>query len=546
MKKLLQVLIFLVIGLLFSACGQMVTVTPSVISSTRTPTATFTPVASLTSTATLEPTPTEAYVLPTLRPVIEPEVAHDLLSQAFSIQFLKGPNGHRIRQITGWEYGFRSNGCYSYEWLDSSHLVLYPSTGQEPSNGSAPSDVSNQPVIINLDSGSTWMPRPSWNQFCSWVYWSDELGVIISPRLFSVSPYDSSDKAAVLTYTFDGQNTAYYWGELLGISPSGNKILVADDTVIDLRSGKITELDWYINYDNERSPDLYWSSDENQVYRCCYYYAETSTGKSYSFVLSDLRQPNGKPGPDSLLPHAWGQWVRNDTYFLVEWSWVDDGDIRYLPMFNPEEKRLYEIREMAGIPEDWYCVRTVVSPDGKFVWMESDGTSYLVNLMTFEAVAYPTGYVNDFTWSPDSKFAWFNSTGGGNSALKYYLLSVSDKELKLFYTGEGQPRLEWYPSGDHFAGLLNQTLLFSDVPDLSVQEIATPTAFLDLRWSPNGNRIAFLAKDGSIWQVDYPGLEIWEKLTPPLPNVYSLNWSPDGQSVAFVGGSDIYIVETIK
>jgi WD40 repeat protein len=218
-------------------------------------------------------------------------------------------------------------------------------------------------------------------------------------------------------------------------------------------------------------------------------------------------------------------------------------------MFSPTDKKIYDVRAMAGIP-DGYFPQTVVSPDGKYVWMGNGVTSYLINLMTFEAVKYETGYVNDFTWSPNSQFAWFNSSGSGKNALEYDLISVSDQELKLFYTSEIQPRLEWHPSGNRFAGILDQSLFVSDVPDLAVREIATPTVFLDLSWSPNGDRIAFLAKDGSVWQIDYPALQNWEQLTPSLPHeyylTYGMSWSPDGNSIAFVGGSDIYIVDTIK
>jgi len=549
MKSLFQVSIFSAMAVLLIGCGQLVTATPSPVApSTATTTATLLLIPTQTAAATLEPTPTQGYLPPTLQPVIEPKLARDLLRKAFSIQLLEGPNGHRIRQITGWEYGFRHNPCYGYEWLDTSHLALYPSLGQESSMESGPSDVEGPPVVINLDSGSTWMPAPVWDHFvfCPWVERSEELGIIISPgRMGSYA--NITEKDAVVTYTFDGQYINHYWGKLLHVSPSGTKILVDDDTIIDLRNGKITELAWYMNYDYERYDFLYWSSDESRIYRCCFYYAETYTGKSYSFKLNDLRLPNGDPAPDddSILAHGYGDWVRNDTYFLVEWNPLDDGDVGYLPMFSPTEKKIYDVRAMAGIP-DGYVTQTVVSPDGKYVWMENGVTSYLVNLMTFEAVEYQTGYVNDFTWSPDSKFAWFNM-GKSNKALEYDLISVSDQELKPFYTSEIQPRLEWHPSGNHFAGILNQTLLVSDVPDLAVREIATPTVFQDLRWSPDGDRIAFLAKDSSVWQIDYPALQNWEQLTPSLPNeyylTYGMSWSPDGKSISFISGSDIYVVE---
>lgn len=65
-------------------------------------------------------------------------------------------------------------------------------------------------------------------------------------------------------------------------------------------------------------------------------------------------------------------------------------------------------------------------------------------------------------------------------------------------------------------------------------------------WSPDGEKLALVAKDGSLWQVDYPALQNLEQLMPSMPDVGSLNWSPDGNSIAFISGSDIYVVETNK
>jgi Tol biopolymer transport system component len=85
-----------------------------------------------------------------------------------------------------------------------------------------------------------------------------------------------------------------------------------------------------------------------------------------------------------------------------------------------------------------------------------------------------------------------------------------------------------------------------DVRTLSVQKLSLPAAFREPVWSSEGNRIALVAEDGSLWQVDYPTLENLEQLTPTLPDVHAVNWSPDGDSIAFISGSDIYVVETNK
>jgi hypothetical protein len=65
-------------------------------------------------------------------------------------------------------------------------------------------------------------------------------------------------------------------------------------------------------------------------------------------------------------------------------------------------------------------------------------------------------------------------------------------------------------------------------------------------WSLNGDQIRFIAKDRSIWQVDYPMFQNLKRLTEPVADIHQVFWSPDGNSIAFISGSDIYIVDTIK
>jgi hypothetical protein len=99
------------------------------------------------------------------------------------------------------------------------------------------------------------------------------------------------------------------------------------------------------------APRIYWSSDETRVYRCCYYFADTATGKTYGFEPSEFEGTGAKPSANAA--HSYGQWVRNDDYFLIEWSIVDNGYPDFFPLFDPVARKYYEISEMAGIPSDW-------------------------------------------------------------------------------------------------------------------------------------------------------------------------------------------------
>ena len=155
MKNLFKIIVLLIIVLLLLACGQFITPTPTLI-----PTITLTSVPTQTTTATIEPTPTSAYNPPTLLPTIDPKSAPELLRKSISVQTVEGLNGHKIQKITGWDYGFRQYGrgrqlCNGYQWLDSSHLLLYPLTGQgmvQYRDGSSRTDLTSQLVVINLEN----------------------------------------------------------------------------------------------------------------------------------------------------------------------------------------------------------------------------------------------------------------------------------------------------------------------------------------------------------------------------------------------------------
>jgi hypothetical protein len=553
MKNLFRVIVFLVIGSLFIACGPQVTATPSPVPSsatTTTSTATLTPIPSPTATATAEPTSRPEFVSPTLIPTIDPTLVPELLSKAFSIQSMEGINGYHMRQITGWDLGFGggywTGHCFSYHWLDTQHLLLYPATGQTgPIEGAGKINMVPQPVVINLESGSVWLPlaHESGSPLtCNRVYWSQELGMLITNE-YAVPPNSNQEREVVTTYTFDGQEIAHYWGNLWNVSPSGTKILISDDTLIDLRKDQIIDFDWYRNYDHERRDRIYWSPDESRVYWCCYYYGDTNTGEGYSFEMSELQGIGAKPSADAT--HGYGQWVRNGDYFLIEWSVVDDGYPDFFPMFDPSAKKYYELSEMAGIPQDWTCVEANVSSDGMYVLLECWEGSYLINLETFDSRAYPDFGLDDIKWSSDGTFAWVNVF---NSDL-WQILSVSNKELEsLSVAPTSDTPLSWHPTNNTLAYISEDTqkLELVNAQTMSVHEFALPAAFQELAWSPSGDQIGLLAEDGSLWHVDYPELKNLEQLTMPLANVSKVTWSPDGHSIAFIGGSDIYIVDVVK
>lgn len=523
--KNLRAMIYMGMILLLAACAQKYAVPPPAV----TPTATPTPLPVDRSFAPASPA--QAGNVPTPMPTIEPTLLPGLLENAFSIQTVDGVNGRAIRKITGWEYGFQKNWQAGYQWLDPTHMVLYPKAGQLGQG----EDLVPQPAVINLTSGAVWLPR-------GLAGWASELGTLITTGS-AFPPYGDEQKKIIHTYTFEGQELAHYWGELLDLSPSGTKMLVGDDTVIDLRSGKVVDFGWYANYDRLLSRKLYWSGNEAHVYRCCYTFGDLESGQGYGFELSDLQGAGARPDP--YATHSFGQWVRKGDYFLIEWRAREDGYSDYFPMFDPLSKKYYEVSGEAGIPSDWTCLDTRVSPDGTYFWIGCLEGNYLVNLFSFEATAYPLPVFIDMEWAPNSRFAWLRVQDDDLPRV----LSVSNRELTPLPTPANLDfSFWWHPSDPVLAyqSADGRMLEILNTQTMARKEIPLPADIYTVEWSPTGETIALPARDGSLWLIDYPALVSVEQLTRPAVNVRDVYWSPDGTSLAFVGGPDIYIVDTSK
>lgn len=572
MKQLARITLLFSFCTLLIACGQTAQITPL---------PTDTAIASQTATAQIEaaptffddspalptvvfpdgtnvPFPTANPNIPTFLPTLDPVSVAGLLRNHISINSLSGVNGHALRQITGWDYGFRKTyECNSYRWLDSNHLILYPRTGEEqtPYGGgsSVRADLSSQHAVINLDNGNLWLRPPgsipAEEQSCDSFYWSQELGIIINQQEYGVN--SGPVKEAVVTYTFDGIEMTRYWGKLNGVSPSGTKILVDDDTVIDLRETKVTDLSWYMNYDLTGSSKLYWSSDETRLYRCCYYFADLKTGKSYNIEWSELKGPDGIAGSFYLqYPHVHGQWVRNDTYFFPKWDYFSYGGDPVV-IFSPIEKKYYFV----SVPGDPFInpetLTYTISPDGKHVWIkgysDEDGAyhNFLINVDTFETASYDTP-ADNFVWSPNSKHGWTDGYESENA----YMLSAASKKLLPFPVNPqyDDENIAWHPKDSVLAyePANDQSLALLNADDMTVRDWKFPVPVRSFYWSPSGDRMAFLSTDGSVWQADYPEFQNFEQLTESMPDVRDVFWSPDEDAIAFISGADVYIVQTIR
>jgi hypothetical protein len=531
MKHLVRVIIFLIICLLFSACEQSITATlPPITSPTAIATSTFTPIPSPTLTATVEPTSGPEFVPPTLIPTIDPTLLTGLLNTAFVIQTVDGIDGYNLSKIGGWEHGFYpSSFCHRPDWLDRNHLLLFPRTGQIDNFGTY---TFTTPIVINHQTGEIWfpsVPRDLSKRTCPTYHfvWSEKLGIMVMAE---------NDKVGAYAPNGDFLKSFGKFPEQLGLilSPSETKI-VFGTVWIDLQTGQVVKI-----RSQEQIGFSAWSSDETQLFGCCYYYGNANTGKGYKFEFQDGLRLTGRGGP---LPAIDITWVGDDTFALINYDFRARGFVD-IPFIDPVARTYKDIHELTDIPSENYCGgRFLISPDKQHLWTNCEGQGYLTTLASFETEPYGDLWLT--SWSKDSQFALV----GKYNSEEQQILSVSRKNLIPLSPQPILITLAWHPIEGVLAYLAKggTALITIDVESGSSQETKLPSTFRDLDWSPMGEYISLLALDNSLWKINYPKVENLEQLTPSLHSYTDfVSWSPDSAYLSFVSGSDIYIVDTMK
>lgn len=544
MRHCSKIIFYLGLPLLLLSCGRSVAHTTTTLSPIQTSTSTskLIPISEVTPTITTLPSPS---VLPTINPTEIP----NLLQSAYSIETLDIVNGHNLRRVSGWDYGYNSSSknaanaepyyTHRYQWMDSRHLLLFPITGviRYPNWTTE----QKQAVVFNLDTGIAWLPREQLKEGIRVLdiplpRWSPEAEVLIS-----------SEISGVFTLTADGDFVAAYNGKLHGISPSGNKILV-DDTWIDLKNKKMVDFAWHFKFDEQTWLPI-WSSDENRVFMCCHFYGNAETGESYYLPNEDTIFEGKQPtGFDKTILHSHGVWL-NNNYVLAE----ADGFYTALPgfedvilIFDVSSKTYRSLIKVANLPYDLTDITTRyatkdISPNGDYMWIHK--------------VYYPTGFLIDLktlrTWEYTGEHMYW-SRNGEYAIIGSNLLALSSKELKAMPSD--MQCNNWHPTKGVCLSLVtneqgSSILIFLNVQDMSVQKAdLTASRFNQAIWSPNGDYIILATEDKALWKVDYPSLENMEQLTRPIADMYveSIIWSHDYEYLSFVGSANIYIVDINK
>jgi hypothetical protein len=498
------------------------TLTPApVISIPPTPATPAVPLSSSTVLPTLTPT---TALNPTLVPTFEPNWEPADLQRSYQIGIETGANGYQLTRISSPVFALRSpDYCQagSYQWMDDTHLLVYPLVGQEEGMGTT--DWS-YPMVVDLNQQRLWFPdlnsrRPIRN--CNEEpAWSAAMNHMYSP---------TNEK--ILVYLPDGsQDRAIQESGPLLISPSGKHLLTADSW-IDLESGRSIAHSLQLT----TVFALGWSSDETRLFGCCYQYFDSATGKTSQFELGSLL-PAGR-GVSPGFTGIQSAWVVSDTYSTIEWDMQSSDSRGQVPLIVADTQAYIDLRDVAGMAPNTPCQLTSISPDRLKVWLVCDsGSGRLVDLTTFKFRSFPSNSILA-GWSMDSQ------AGLVHVADNWRVFSAQDGEWISPPIPAGRAAA-WSPAGHRFAAISNAgtQLTIWSFDTQTPSPTSLPGSFTNLAWAPDGSRLALQNSDGSLWLSQDPDHATVEQLTPNMLQVGTLRWSPSGAALAFTSASDIYVV----
>jgi hypothetical protein len=487
---------------------------------------------------------------PTLIPTVNPTELPGLLLSNIQLDTTNGLSSHPLQRITGWDYGFRP-GYYcelgAYRWLDDSHLLLFPLTGQE--EGMAISYYT-LPAVVNLRDSQMWLPPTNGpTRACDLPLWSEALQVVIA-----------TTAQEVILFTADGQMNQRFPGELplyspSYLSPSGRRLLTGS-VWRDLETGQTVEFKREFESKHPlRFTNPAWTSDEIRVASCCFAYdlitsiaiGDVASGGYQEFSLK--AEPPGRDPPGPGYRGCQSYWVLDDTRALTDCPFIDS-KLRMLsnqyrnvvPLVDPASQTSMDICEQIGL---WSCSGPKVAPDGEHIVVYSDQI-YLINLQTFITHTLPTGY-GFISWSPDSQFILISreldpQTNRGG----YDLFSVQGAFILI--SDEEVISPIWSPNNAQLAFVRadGQAVVTADLANSTVFQVKLLQPAGTVVWNPQGNSLVVLAEDGSLWWVPDPGVDRVEQLTPPLPEVRDVRWSPSGDQIAFISDKDVYVVRVTQ
>lgn len=415
----------------------------------------------------------------------------------------------------------------SFYWLDEEHLVVLPVTGE--GWGQGVSDYTRQ-MVANLKNSQFWLPPLDGINDNSSL-WSAALNrLIISRSAGGLELYDS-----------DGNVTQRYSSDAYreDLSPSGKRLFVMSEssgTWLDLETGQQVTIG-----DKRRWSVFSWSPDEKRLFddELCL----TDAGAGIITCMDFKLDVFGGEGLSTIY------WVAGDKVML-DWPSFFEGtpspdNPPIVLLIDPNKRAYQDLRMLIGLDRSSSCsFGPSFSPVRDSFWLNCDQRLYLVDLRTFATHTVPAELI--FTsWSSDGEFTLFRQRDSKHyrEPHQYNVYSTATSEI-LPVASISILSPTWSISGSQLA-FLSEDRHVLGVLDAKTQttvqvELSQPANAIS--WHPQGIGLAILADDGSLWWIPDPSANRVEQLTPPLPEVRDVKWSPNGDKLAFVSGVDVYIV----
>src|SRR5262249_12336326 len=129
-----------------------------------------------------------------------------------------------------------------------------------------------------------------------------------------------------------------------------------------------------------------------------------------------------------------------------------------------------------------------------------------------------------------------------NVGKELFSQSITGSEPKLLAADSWQPRPDWHPDGTRIAyTAIDRSIVVVDLEGTSLITIPSPPAannllsgaITEIRWSPDGTRLAFLLRN-TLYVVDADGQHL-HPITFKNDGIAisTFAWSPDGDRFAF-------------
>jgi hypothetical protein len=478
---------------------------------------------------------------------IPPEEIAQRVADGLDWTAVRGLDGFPLWQMSGFEYGFREPSYCEfgpYRWLTDEHLMLFPivaytSWYDEPTGGKVA-----QAVIFNVADGTAWLPDAPRTDVCDLPGWSAARQQVIEA---------SNGEARLRDLT--GSVAATYPGSLpLFVSPSGQRLL-AGANWIDLTTGELISLD---DWQRVKFLRPAWSSDETEIFECCFSYVNTATGEHWTRDSFPGLWINGVGvGPGYYGSES--RWLVDDTQVMIQSNAINlqgEGQSGFLPLFDPKSQTYINIMKTLELPETVINCGPFISPDGNHLWVSCGEIidnvydqyaepSYFITLPSLEAVPL-NGNLLFLGWSADGRFLTYNDVANreASSGQTWLMSPASEPQLVAEQPADFAA---WHPGAPLVAlgyGAAQQ-LLFVQAETGQSRWLDFPHGVSQIAWQPAGSGVAILSVEGTIYWLADPLAANSEPVpvTQPMPEVNTLRWSPNGRQLAFISENDFYVVE---